>query len=111
MSKVHDLADQAAKTTAEVAELVAKMRPEPPKTPKPQTRATAKYQANKGVVAKSYKLDAEAAEAFRASCAEAGESQAAVLTRLMAAYVAKDDGPAPCWWCRLMAKLRGAPPA
>jgi len=55
-----------------------------------RTRATANWQAKVGLVACTYKLKAEVASAFREACADAGESQAAVLTRLMQAYMAQD---------------------
>lgn len=55
-----------------------------------RTRATANWQAKVGLVACTYKLKTEIASAFREACANAGESQAAALTRLMQEYMERD---------------------
>lgn len=57
---------------------------------KATTKATAKYQAKIGLVAKTYKLKANIAEAFKAACEVSGESQAAVLMRFMTEYAEKN---------------------
>jgi len=54
---------------------------------KASTKAVKKYQDKVGIIARSYKLKASDADAFRDACAANGESQASVLTRLMDAYV------------------------
>jgi transposase len=51
-----------------------------------QTRAAAKYQESKGLISKSYKLHESTIESFKKACDKNGESQAAVLTRLMNEY-------------------------
>jgi len=58
--------------------------------PKANTKATAKYQAKIGLVAKTYKLKASVAEAFKAACNLSGESQAAALMRFMTEYAEKN---------------------
>ena len=77
------------------------------RTPKASTKATEKYQKEAGLAAKTYKLKATYAEAFKSSCEANGESQAAVLTRLMQAYCVGEDANIPgCWLCRLMAHFK-----
>lgn len=56
--------------------------------PTAQTIATKKYEQKAGWVSKSYKLKKEVVEAFAKACESKGESQAAVLTRMMNEYVA-----------------------
>jgi len=51
-----------------------------------QTKATAKYQAKVGLVARSYKLKKSVADEFKRACKISGETQAAVLTRFMTEY-------------------------
>ena len=51
-----------------------------------QTKATAKYQAKIGLVARSYKLKKTVADEFKEACKIAGDTQAAVLTRFMIEY-------------------------
>ena len=58
--------------------------------PKANTKATAKYQAKVGLVAKTYKLKADIADAFKAACELSGESQAAALMRFMVEYAEKN---------------------
>ena len=72
---------------------------------KASTKATEKYQASVGMATKSYKLKAACAEAFKAACEAKGESQAAVLTRLMAEYVS-DKNSVPCVFCRIKANFK-----
>ena len=55
--------------------------------PKAQTIATKKYTEKVGLISKSYKLKKEVVEAFAKACEDNGESQAAVLTRMMKEYV------------------------
>ena len=55
----------------------------------PATKATARYQAKKGLISKSYKLDRETAELFAESCEEAETSQAKELTKFMKRYIKK----------------------
>ena len=54
---------------------------------KAKSRATIKYEKKMGLVSKTYKLRLTDVEEFRAACAESGESQASVLTRLMRSYI------------------------
>jgi len=55
----------------------------------PATKATARYQAKKGLVSKSYKLDRETVELFTEACEEAETSQAKELTKFMKRYIKK----------------------
>jgi hypothetical protein len=73
---------------------------------KASTKATEKYQKEAGLAAKTYKLKAEDAEAFKAACEENGESQAAALTRMMKAYVDGGEETKSCWLCRLIKKIK-----
>lgn len=57
--------------------------------PTKQTIATEKYAKKAGWVSKSYKLKKEIVESFAEACDGNGESQAAVLTRMMKEYVKK----------------------
>lgn len=57
---------------------------------KANTRATAKYQAKVGLVAKTYKLKANIADDFKRACTVKGESQAAALMRFMTEYTEKN---------------------
>lgn len=56
--------------------------------PKAQTIATKKYEKKAGWISKSYKLKKDIVEEFAKACEENGESQAAVLTRMMNEYIA-----------------------
>ncbi len=51
-----------------------------------QTRATEKWQKKVGLIAKTYKLPKEVAEAFAEACEEKGISQSAQLTKYMRGY-------------------------
>ena len=53
------------------------------------TKATARYQAKKGMISKSYKLDRETADLFAEACEEAETSQAKELTKFMKRYIKK----------------------
>lgn len=75
------------------------------KQPKPQTRATAKYQEKVGLISKSYKLKAEDAEAFKKACDDKSESQSEVLTRLMKLYASGELKKTGCILCRLKARF------
>ena len=55
----------------------------------PATKATARYQAKKGLISKSYKLDRETVELFAEACEEAETSQAKELTKFMKRYIRK----------------------
>jgi uncharacterized tellurite resistance protein B-like protein len=55
----------------------------------PATKATARYQAKKGLISKSYKLDKETVELFAEACEEAETSQAKELTKFMKRYITK----------------------
>ena len=55
----------------------------------PATKATARYQAKKGLMSKSYKLDRETVELFIEACEEAETSQAKELTKFMKRYIKK----------------------
>jgi hypothetical protein len=76
-----------------------------PKEPSAQTKATARYQEKVGLAARTYKLKTADADAFKVACEANGESQAAVLTRLMASYVLNEPTHHPCWFCRLKARF------
>jgi uncharacterized protein YfbU (UPF0304 family) len=54
------------------------------------TRAVKKYQEQQGIVARTYKLRLKDTDAFKKACEKNGESQAGVLTGMMAAYVNGD---------------------
>jgi len=58
----------------------------------PSTKATARYQAKKGLISKSYKLDRETAELFAEACGEMETSQAKELTKFMKRYI-KNNHP------------------
>ena len=81
-------AERIAVASSELAELIADAPIGEAKKPKATTVAVAKAQAKAGVAARTYKLKAADADAFKAACEATGESQAAALTRLMASYVA-----------------------
>ena len=55
--------------------------------PKKSTLRTKKYQEKVGYIAKSFKLKKDITDRFTAACRERGESQAAVITRLMESYI------------------------
>ena len=57
--------------------------------PSPRTVASQKYQSKIGLVAKTYKLDKNLTDQFKIACENMGESQAAVLTKLMKSYIEK----------------------
>jgi len=57
---------------------------------KASTRATTKYQAKIGLVAKTYKLKSEVVNNFKMACETIGESQANVLTRFMVEFAEKN---------------------
>ena len=52
-----------------------------------QTKATDKYQKKIGLVVKGFKIRKELAEEYTAACAQAGEGQAATISRLMQEYI------------------------
>jgi hypothetical protein len=52
-----------------------------------QTRATAKWQASRGLTTKAYKLPRDVAEAFAEACEANDVSQAAQLTKYMRGYI------------------------
>lgn len=96
-------AERIATASNELAGLIAGAPIGEAKKPKASTTATAKYQDKAGIAARTYKLKAADADAFKAACETSGESQAAVLSRLMAAYIAGEGKP--CWFCRLKARF------
>ena len=53
------------------------------------TKATARYQAKKGLISRSYKLDRDTVELFAEACEEAETSQAKELTKFMKRYIRK----------------------
>lgn len=57
-------------------------------SPKKSTLRTKKYQDKVGYIAKSFKLKRDITDRFADACRERGESQAAVITRLMESYIA-----------------------
>lgn len=59
--------------------------------PKKQTIASSKYQAKVGLISKSYKLKKSLADAFKEACDKRGESQASVISRFMAEYIAETN--------------------
>lgn len=59
----------------------------PKGSPKPQTIATAKYEAKVGLIAKSYKLKRELVEQFAEACEKADTSQAAQLSKMMQHFI------------------------
>lgn len=54
-----------------------------------QTKASAKWNAKVGYIAKTYKLKKDMVENFQKACEYRGESQASALTRLMNEYSEK----------------------
>lgn len=56
--------------------------------PQKSTLRTKKYQEKVGYISKSYKLKKDVTDRFAEACEKNGESQAAVITRLMEAYIA-----------------------
>jgi hypothetical protein len=102
MGNAKDIAKRL-KVDAEELESILDASEVKAKSASSQTKATAKYQEKVGLVSRSYKLKAVDADIFKAACEANGESQAAVLTRLMAAYVNGDDDSQikACWFCRL----------
>lgn len=59
----------------------------PKGNPNTQTRATDKYQKKVGLIAKTFKLKKEVADAFKDACAAAGVSQAAQITKMMEEFI------------------------
>jgi len=53
------------------------------------TKATARYQAKKGLISKSYKLDRETVELFAEACENKETSQSKELTKFMKRYIKK----------------------
>lgn len=60
-------------------------------SPNAQTIASRKYQQKAGLIAKSYKIKRETADRFAAACEKAGVSQAAQITRMMEAFIKKNQ--------------------
>lgn len=59
----------------------------PKGNPKPQTRATMKYEEKIGMMAKTYKLKREVAEEFAKTCEKIGSNQSRELTKLMTKFI------------------------
>jgi len=57
------------------------------KRPNAQSRATAKYEKKKGIVAKTFKLPESIVKDFVKACESKNEAQSKVLTKLMENYV------------------------
>ena len=55
--------------------------------PKPQTRATRKYETSHGWISKSYKMKREIVESFAEACKAAGVSQAGQLMKMMQEFI------------------------
>ena len=55
--------------------------------PSKATQRVERYQKKAGYKVKGFKLKGDIAERFEAACKVAGESQAAVITRLMEEYI------------------------
>lgn len=58
-------------------------------SPQKSTLRIKRYQEKVGYIAKSYKLKKDVTERFAEACENNGESQAAVITRLMETYIAE----------------------
>ena len=58
--------------------------------PKKSTLRTKKYQEKVGYIAKSFKLKKDITDRFTAACRERGESQAAVITKLIKSYITEE---------------------
>lgn len=56
-----------------------------------QSRATARYDRKRGVIAKTYKLPANIVEAFGEACEVNGISQSAQLAKYMRGYCRRAD--------------------
>ena len=53
------------------------------------TKATTRYQAKKGLISKSYKMDRETVELFAEACENEETSQAKELIKFMKRYIRK----------------------
>lgn len=80
-----DALEQANKDFGEIAQLkhLDVTLLEEKRGPKAQSRATAKYDRKKGLIAKTYKLPADVVEAFAEACEEHGVTPANYLTQCM----------------------------
>lgn len=58
-----------------------------------QSIATRKYEASKGIIAKSYKLPRSLAEAFKEACERAGVSQSGQIQKMMRDFIAEHPKP------------------
>ena len=59
-------------------------------SPNKNTIRVERYQKKAGYISKSYKLKKDVADRFADACKERGESQAAVITRLMESYITEE---------------------
>lgn len=57
------------------------------KTSKEKTRPQDKWDAKAGLIAKTYKVNKDTAEAFQAACKKAGVAMGTQLTALMKAFI------------------------
>ncbi|MCL2313323.1 MAG: hypothetical protein FWC41_12770 [Firmicutes bacterium] len=105
MSKAKELAKKAKEDITELAEILenAEMGI---RSANAQTKATEKWNEKKGLATKSYKLNAETAEAFKQACEKNGKTQGEALTALMTAYISGRVNIRPCLICRVIERLR-----
>lgn len=61
----------------------------PKGNPNAQTLATETYRKKNGIISKNFKLKRELCDAFAEACADKGESQTAVIARMMRNYINK----------------------
>ncbi len=57
-----------------------------------QSRANRRYEAKIGIISKSYKLNKELVEEFKAACDRAGVAQSKILSEAMKKFI--EDHPA-----------------
>lgn len=56
---------------------------------KAQTLATKKYEASKGIIAKSFKMKRDLAERFKQACSDAGVSQTSQIAVLLENFISE----------------------
>lgn len=59
--------------------------------PKPQTKASEKYQKKAGYMTKGFKIKRELAEKFEEACREAKVSQASQISKLMKKFIEETE--------------------
>jgi len=88
MSTVKKIAQRLHEDTTTLNQILDGIeRQIPEKEASPQVRAARKHDEKMGLAARTYKLKADESDAFKEACTDRQESQASVLTRLMAEYV------------------------